>query len=171
MKYAQQRLAIADDIGSAELRAWGLVELGVVHLARGDLEAAATVLEEGRALAREGGDWRTEWRALLNLGGVALYSGDYARSEAATRAALDLSRGDRSGATAEALRLLASVTRRTGRRDEALQLLRESLTLDAQLGSIHGVSRALDELAVLLASEGRRCDAIAIAAAAKAAHV
>jgi predicted ATPase len=103
---------------------------GSLALARGEVTQAQRWLEQARALAQAAGDPQTEGRALVNLGVVARYQGDWKRTVDMDTEALALFRqvDDREG-IATTLNNLGVLASREGDLEGAADAFTEALAL------------------------------------------
>jgi tetratricopeptide (TPR) repeat protein len=140
-----------------------LTNYGALVAARGDLEGARRLLEEGLRAAREGGDVRYVGAALARLGAVALAAGAHEPAASRLEEALAVQRelGD-SFSVAGTLLVLGQLEQEAGDHDAARSRLEESLEVAQAAGDRTGMCSALERLARLALAEGRPVRAVRI---------
>ncbi len=174
--YLERRLASMRTLASAtsptDLSAtWqaaiAFAELGYVVQEQGDLESAATLLEEARELGHQIGDTTIAAIFDVGLGAVAHELGDYERARRVTERGLVLLEpgNDRRG-VAIALANLGSTT--TAQRDfgAAYGYLRRSLGMWQELQELGSIAFVLDRFAALASAQGQPGRAMKLAGAA-----
>jgi tetratricopeptide (TPR) repeat protein len=141
--------------------AWALMRLGVCRFDRGEPDAAFSLLDEGLATARAGGDWHAEAKVLAIIGGRWLRVSDYERAWANVAEARELYRrhGNLRG-QAQTLVSWALGKRQLGQFSEAHALLGEAIELARACGDRRLESWLLGNKANLLALEGDRETAV-----------
>ena len=116
-------------------RAYLGIVLGSATVAQGDLDLAASRLEEAVAMCRELGNLRDVSMALFNLGGIERNRGDAARASKAFEEGARISRelGDMLG-IAYYVWMFGNVTARLGRPNRAARLWGAAEALREQMG-------------------------------------
>ena len=139
------------------------MRVGVWRCARGEAPKAQRWLEQARALAQAAGDAQTEARALINLGVVARYQGDWKRAADMATEALALFRqvGDQEG-VATALNNLGVLASREGDLDRAAEVFTEALALYRQEGRRVSIALALGNLGAVAWRRGELAEAEAL---------
>jgi DNA-binding CsgD family transcriptional regulator/tetratricopeptide (TPR) repeat protein len=114
----------------------------------GDLDGARADYEAALAAARDSGDRRAEWQALIDLG--AFWAArDYGRAGDHLRRALDLARsGDDPAVLARSLNHVGNWLANTGRPADGALAHREALALFERSGDRAGMAATLDLLAM-----------------------
>jgi tetratricopeptide (TPR) repeat protein len=157
MKFYEQALAIAGEIGDREREGHVLGNLGCVYYALGQVERAIKLLEEARAIAHEIGDRRAEvvWLSSLgdayrDLGQVERAISLYEQSLTIARKLNDLRWGsDTLGSLGRAYRGLGQSERAIRFHEEALLIAREigdHWQASIQLGSLGDTYRDLGQV-------------------------
>ncbi len=122
----------------AKLRARGLAQMGNVSLS--NYEQAETFYRRSLDVAATDSDNDWQMAALLGLGSVALLRGNYDVSLSVSKKVLSHSRTSNDlAAMAHALLSMGDILQQTGRPDEALVHLSESLSICEQIGDDVGV--------------------------------
>jgi len=135
LKFLEESLAIAREIGDQSRVAVVLQPIGVTYLSLDDVETARRYLGEGLELARQGGDKREIAAALSAMEQIHRVVGDLDAAEAASRDVLATMRElDDKQNVGVALTNLAIVSILRGSYAEATQILREILEINDQLG-------------------------------------
>lgn len=119
-KMAEEQLRIARETGAESLAPWGLLNLGRVDFAAGNLAAARSSLAAALRTSSAAGEDPRAMEIRLELAGLALAEDRAGEAAALAREAADWyrSRG-MPGGEAEALSLLAEALLRQGRGEEA----------------------------------------------------
>jgi len=153
----EESIEVARGLGNLNILCASLGYLGmVVFRNTGDFSAARDPLEESVRLSREFGDKHRLADTLLNYGQTAYLAGEYgiARRQFQESMALFEETGNvqflnmsRSG--------LAEIFWREGDTDQAISLIRETLSVWHRLGNRGAVARMLECLAFAFAQRGR----------------
>lgn len=134
-------LVFAQELGMVELSAQTVLNLGGLHLVRGELEPAAAHFRRALAWATAAGDERTIARALSRMGDVFRARGDEAASAARYEESLGIWRRlDEKERIAMVLHNLAPVVARQGRMRRAADMFAESLSMSWDLRNAHGAA-------------------------------
>jgi tetratricopeptide (TPR) repeat protein len=143
------RLAVLEGRGNTPIAAHGC--LGVLYLARGDLEPAIRVLEPGLALCRASGNRNFLRVIVAGLGYASALQGRFAEGRALLEEAI--SETNRAGARQRPnwLAWLSEVCRLAGRGDEAWRHARQALDLARQQKACGDEALALHQLGVVYA--------------------
>jgi CHAT domain-containing protein/tetratricopeptide (TPR) repeat protein len=121
---------IAVRIGDPELQGEGVVRLGNLHFARGELDAARTTYEEGISILTRASDIASLASAYVSLGRVFRAHGDYEGALARYRTAIDLLAPTQERyAIVEAVNASATALGYLGRHQEALAATEHALAL------------------------------------------
>jgi tetratricopeptide (TPR) repeat protein len=141
-RYEQAR-ALLHAAGDLANEAVAVANLGVASMARGALDAAASLLEEALGLARSAGDVRAEARILSKLGRVQLLQRDSRRACATLEEALEraIDAGD-PRVESEVLRRLASAYLELGDPEKAEGDARRAAAIARAAGDDEGAGEA-----------------------------
>ncbi len=137
--YYEQSLIIARERGDRRSEALNIVSLGTCFAYLGHYDEALTLYDNGQTIARELGDLGMEGFCLSNLGNIYAALGQVTRAIASHDQALEIARQMESRVE-ESRRLgsLADALIIGGHYGEALDNLRQGLTIDAETGSARG---------------------------------
>jgi tetratricopeptide (TPR) repeat protein len=151
----EESLAVFDALGDTPNKAHNLCIQGVVAWFEGELTRAATLLEQGLALAQQVGVPRVIMIGLGQLGRLALARGEYAQAVMLLEQSLTLAREaeDRTMA-AFALRALGMAACRQGAFERAAALHREALGLYQDRNDRWGIIECLEGLAATTCGQG-----------------
>jgi predicted ATPase/class 3 adenylate cyclase len=153
----EEALILGRELENFRLVAATLHDLGEIHMALGDREAARDLHEQSLELRRQDGGRIGIAHALSGLGDLALAEGDLDRARAIYEEILAAGREcDEPDFEVGALLSLGDVARREGDLPHAAELVREGLAAASELGSIFRISQGIDASAVLASLEGRR---------------
>jgi len=173
-RHAEQALAVEERLGNRWGMAYATMMMGN-SLAEGrresrDLRAARDRLEASARLFDEIGDRQFGLIAHYNTGWVREDLGDREGARQVHEAALATAREiGNAGIEADALAQLGMHARDDGRLDEAVHLLRESLTINARHGMTFHVAMQLGRLASALVRRGEADLAARLVGASRAA--
>ncbi len=147
---AEERLALARELGSGAHTAGALTTLAFVAEERGDLDGALTLYQAVVARGREASDSAPFHRHLANLAGHLFRRGRYADARVAFAEALELAhrQGDALG-IAHSTVDLGHVALYEGRASEALPLICDGLERFRELGDRYALPSVLGSLAEL----------------------
>jgi tetratricopeptide (TPR) repeat protein len=151
-RHGEEALRLATLAGRGELPVMAHGFLGDLYLARGDLEHAIRLLNQGLALCRASGNRGGFWRVIVaGLGYAAALQGRLAEGRALLEEAI--SAESRRGARHAPHRVawLSEVCRLAGRGEEAGQHAREALRLARQQKESGNEALALHQLGVVQA--------------------
>ncbi|MFN8526669.1 MAG: tetratricopeptide repeat protein [Chloroflexota bacterium] len=167
---ADEALAAWRILGDPQGTAVALVRRGQIAFETGDYPLAATLLTEARALFRVlGGASGPEVPTAGWLAEVAQAQGDHVGAEQLWDEVLVEARAAGDGhAVAHSLRERARLRRSQGDSEQALVLLRESISLHVPLKDIRCACIILDDLAGLLCKNGPPADVARLFGAAEA---
>jgi predicted ATPase/class 3 adenylate cyclase len=147
---AEEGLVLCRKHGDRSGAARCLNSLGAAAGFQGDWEAARHLFEEGRQLALAVGDRRTAGFALFGRADVALFLGRLADARRSSRQALELFREIRNHeGVALSLSIIGLSTVEEGEPAQAVQPLREGLSVASDLGFPEPLSWCLDATAAL----------------------
>ncbi len=146
---------------NVRVRSEASLEAAKIYWYRGFYRRALERQREALELARRDQSVFLEIQAQSLAGLIALNQGDYTTAERAIVTALDLSRSTKRRAEeATQLNNLGNVLRDSGRLAEAIVRYREALKIDEELGSVEGKAYDLRNVAVALARQGDRRQAL-----------
>ena len=142
------RLATLGDRGYTPIVAHGC--LGSLYLAKGDIEHAIPVLEQGMALCRASGNWNWLRAIVADLGSAYTLQGRL--EEGCTMLEESIGESGRTGTShAYPLAWLSEVYRLAGRGEEAWQHARQALDLSRQFKERGNEARALHQIGIVYA--------------------
>jgi predicted ATPase/DNA-binding XRE family transcriptional regulator/Tfp pilus assembly protein PilF len=155
-------LAKSDAIAGL-VRAGAMCRIGWLLGARGELESAASVLEEALGLCQTLDDRGWQARVLFTLGSVVYARGDVARAKRYCEESLALSRELRDSlGTAVALYWLGVIVGEQGDFALAESYFRQQLALAREMGDTGGVAESMCCLGRMLTGQGRYDEAEAV---------
>ncbi len=163
LELAYQAAEMAQTFGDTATAVSSRLTLSAAHLARGDSERAAALVEETLTAVRDAGDLWGEALALSVLGDVALDRGEYERALAVygDSAALFRRVGDAWGvALSERGRGFAA--RLLGDYDQAVSVQAASLLVARELGDRTGMGSSMVQLGFLHWRQGQYAQAQAV---------
>jgi tetratricopeptide (TPR) repeat protein len=161
MKYNNEGLRIArthqESMGVGGAQPACLVNLGMDYLHENDYGNAKKHFQEANSLIHlhPMGKWRFEARVLLGLGEVSLAEGDY--SEALKSAEDSLAISEKAGARkyiSKGLKLKAEILAKTGKTEEAVELMQSALKLAQEVGNPPLLWQTRYSLGLLLEKQG-----------------
>jgi tetratricopeptide (TPR) repeat protein len=141
------RLAVLEGRGNTPIAAHGC--LGVLYLARGDLEPAIRVLEPGLALCRASGNRNLLRVIVAGLGCASALQGRFAEGRALLEEAISETNRADARQRPNWLAWLSEVCRLAGRGDEAWRHARQALDLARQQKARGDEALALHQLGVI----------------------
>lgn len=161
LRFHEEQLAVARELGDRTLQATALNNLGLVRHKIGEPQAALESYSAALALAREMGDRDREAAALDNLGSLALELGEPEQALTAFGRALEIRRqtGARAGEAA-AQANLGRAASALGRPAEAFAAYEKALEIRREIGDRAGETTALCHFGALLTSQGRPQEAL-----------
>ncbi|HWO01390.1 MAG TPA: sigma 54-interacting transcriptional regulator, partial [Blastocatellia bacterium] len=112
-------------------------------------EEAIVALEKAIEVSERFEQPSPEATARVTLAQILCARGEFSEAERHLRRSLDLIEGADKWLESNALRVLASIDRSSGRSDSALKTLRQALQLSTSIGDLHGVTLAQVSLADL----------------------
>lgn len=148
---------------SATARGRGLAAAGNLALMHGDLRAAMSLLEEGRAAGVRDGDTVVTSFCLTYLGLARMFQGDLDEAASLLEEALKAERAaDQPSAVATSLGMLAMTRLLQGNRRDAIDFWHESRAISLQIGDQWILSYTLWGLGIALWMEGESSRAAAV---------
>jgi predicted ATPase/DNA-binding SARP family transcriptional activator len=161
--FAQQALALHQELGNKAGMASSLNSLSLIAGDQGDLEEASRLLEESLVLRRELGDRWGIAAALNNLGVMARRRGDYHSARAFLEESLAIRQqlGDQH-VVAQSLLNLGNITRHQGDLLQARTYYEQSLALCREIGNGAGTTAALNSLGIVARLQGNYQQAVAL---------
>ena len=164
LRLLEEALEVRRGLGSARAIAEALGLIANIRIQRGDFEGARAPLEEASALAREAFDLAGEARALMALGAIAYFGGDYDRAlevwKDGLRAAEIAGERELVGAF---LNNLGETRLSRGELDHAAAALLEAREITTETGDLRTLADVLKNLSALYAQRGDLMRAQAIA--------
>ncbi len=164
LRLLEEALEVRRGLGSARAIAESLGLIANIRIQRGDFEGARAPLEEASALAREAFDLAGEARALMALGAIAYFGGDYDRAlevwKDGLRAAEIAGERELVGAF---LNNLGETRLSRGELDHAAAALLEAREITTETGDLRTLADVLKNLSSLYAQRGDLLRAQAIA--------
>ena len=152
-RYARDAIEAARSRPALTARA--TIGLGAVLMLQGDGAAARPAFLEALRVAELFGADRSEGRAQLMLGSLALSRNDLDEADQYTRSGLEFYReGNYRTEISQALSILGEIDNRRGNLDQAEATFRELLALGRELGNDRTVARAHYDLASVLERRG-----------------
>jgi len=153
---AEEGLAIARDLGDADLEYRTLTVLGDAAGETNDVDQAREWFEQALEVARTMSDRRKEAGTLTDVGNVAYLRGDYEQSIALNEEALSIARTlEDPGLIWNVTGNLATPLRDQGRTQRAAALQREALTLARTMAQPDPLALALSDTAMQGLASGR----------------
>jgi tetratricopeptide (TPR) repeat protein len=140
VRWLEDSVELAREIGAEGQLALSLVDLGELSLRRGRLGDAAALLEESRAMFERAADSGGEGNALLGLGEVARQQGDLVTAERRVLEAKDVfQRAANQTGVAGALNNLGDIARQQGRHAEAEGHYGQAVRILESMGVVEAV--------------------------------
>jgi len=169
LRFLDESLAIARELGDASRIAVVLQPIGATHLSLGDVETARRYLDEALALARKGGDEREIAAALSAIEQLYRVAGDLDSAEAASRDVLAaMRRLDDPQNIGVALTNLAMVAILRGNIESASEMFVEIVEINGRLGGTPFRQWILEVAAAIAATRESYLDAAVLYGAAEA---
>jgi predicted ATPase len=168
-RWSEQRLALGRARGDRQVIARSLLMVGLAVEEQGELERAATLHLEAAEAARACGDTLTPALAALNLGNIALRTGNATAARTHFQHALELHREQlNAGGEANALVCLSQAALAEDDTNAAAALLDNALRLESTLGDREVIFACLLGSAEVAARRGETARAARLVAAADA---
>jgi ATP/maltotriose-dependent transcriptional regulator MalT len=129
---------VASRIGDPRVLAGGYWNLGRLHLASGDLDPGAHLLDDAEQIARSDGDDGLLSRCLMDLARLSIWRGEYERAEQRASEGLARARAGRDGHFLAGIAWTLGIARgEMGHYSQALDALRQGLSYTAEADDRH----------------------------------